>query len=133
MPTWKFTDKEVSTAKAEDSLKSIKGACFGCGTHNADCPIAGAAGAISEMLSCETLSAREQIHGQITGALEGAKFPIRTPKDLIAAFPNGAETTCQAGDVKMSAGEAGKLLKTSDFPFRSAKAVADIIVDRAGL
>jgi len=133
MPTWKYTDKNVTNEKAEESLKAIKGACFGCGTHNADCSIAKAAGEISEMISCETLSAREQIHAQITGALKGAKFPVRTPKDLIAAFPDGANTTCQVGDLKMTAGEAGKLLKAADFPFRSAKAVADIIVERAGL
>lgn len=133
MPTWKPTGKEVSKAKAESSLKAVKSACFGCSTHSADCPIAGAAGAISEMLGCETLSVREQIHGQITGALGGAKFPIKTPKDLIAAFPDGADTTCQVGDLKMTAGEAGKLLKASDFPFKNAKAVADVIVDRAGL
>jgi len=133
MPTWKYTDKDVTKAKAEGSLKAIKGACFGCGTHNTDCPIAGAAGAISEMLGCESLSVREQIHSQISGALKGAKFPVKTPKDLIAAFPSGADTTCQVGDLKMTAGEAGKLLKASDFPFRNAKAVADVIVDRAGL
>jgi len=133
MPTWKYTDKDVSKAKAEESLKAIKSACFGCDTHNADCPIAGAAGAISGMLECESPSVREQIHGQITGALKGAKFPVKTPKDLIAAFPNGANTTCQVGDLKMTAGEAGKLLTASDFPFKNAKAVADVIVDRAGL
>jgi hypothetical protein len=48
-------------------------------------------------------------------------------------FPNGAATTCQVGDLKMTAGDAGKLLKATDFPFKSAKAVADIIVERAGL
>lgn len=133
MPTWKYTGKDVTKAKAEDSLKAVKGACFGCKTHSADCPIAGAAGAISEMLGCESLPVKDQIHGQITGALKGAKFPVRTPQDLIAAFPNGADTTCQAGDIRMTAGEAGKLLKASDFPFRNAKAVADVIVDRAGL
>jgi hypothetical protein len=133
MPVWKYTGKEVTKANAEKSLKAIKGACFGCTTHSSDCPIAGAAGAVAEMLSCETLSVREQIHGQITGALKGAKFPIRTPGDLIAAFPDGADTTCCVGDLKMTAGEAGTLLKASDFPFRSAKAVADVIVDRAGL
>lgn len=133
MPAWKYTGKDVSKAKAEESLKAVKGACFGCDTHNQDCPIAGAAGAISEMLGCETLSVREQIHGQITGALKSAKFPVKTPKDLIAAFPNGADTTCQVGDLKMTAGEAGKLLKATDFPFKNAKAVADVIVDRAGL
>jgi hypothetical protein len=128
MPTWKYTDKDVSNAKAEESLKSIKNACFGCDTHNADCPIAKAAGEVSGMISV-----RDQIHSQISGALAGAKFPIKTPNDLIAAFPNGADTTCQVGDVKMTAGEAGTLLKASDFPFKSAKAVADVIVDRAGL
>lgn len=123
----------MSTAKAEESLKAIKSACFGCDVHNADCSIAKAAGDVSGMTECETLSVREQIHAQISGALAGAKFPIKSPKDLIAAFPNGADTTCQVGDIKMTAGEAGKLLKASDFPFKSAKEVADTIVDRAGL
>jgi hypothetical protein len=133
MPTWKYTDTDVSKAKAEESLKAVKGACFGCKTHSTDCPIAGAAGAISELLGSKAPSVREQIHAQIAGALKGAKFPIKNPKDLIAAFPDGAATTCQVGDLKMTAGEAGKLLKAADFPFRSAKAVADLIVDRAGL
>ena len=133
MPTWKYTNKVVSNAQAEESLKSVKNACFGCGTHSADCPIAGAAGEISSMLGSETPSVREQIHNQIAGALKGAKFPVETPQDLIAAFPNGADTTCQVGDLKMTAGEAGKLLKASDFPFKSAEAVADVIVERAGL
>lgn len=133
MPTWKYTDKDVSTAKAEKSLKSIKSACFGCSTHNPDCSIAKAAGEVSGMIGGETPSVREQIHAQISGALEGAKFPVKTPHDLIAAFPDGADTMCQVGDLKMTAGEAGKLLKATDFPFKNAKAVADVIVDRAGL
>ena len=80
-----------------------------------------------------TKSVKDQIHAQISGALAGATFPIKTPGDLIAAFPDGANTTCQVADLKMTAGEAGKLLKASDFPFKSAKAVADVIVERAGL
>ncbi len=132
MPTWNCTGTEVSMAKAEESLKAIKGACFGCGTHNADCSIGKAAGEISSMINNEP-SVKNQIHAQITGALKGAKFPVKTPKDLISAFPDGANTTCQVGDLKMTAGEAGKLLKASDFPFKSAKAVADVIVERAGL
>lgn len=79
------------------------------------------------------MSVKDEIHAQIVGALKGAKFPIKTPEELLAAFPEGANTTCKAGDVKMTAGEAGKLLKGSDFPFRSAKQVADVIVQRAGL
>lgn len=79
------------------------------------------------------MSVKDEIHAQIVGALKDAKFPINTPEALLAAFPDGANTTCQAGDVKVTAGEAGKLLKGSDFPFRSAKKVADVIVQRAGL
>ena len=33
----------------------------------------------------------------------------------------------------MTAGEAGKLLKAEDFPFKSAEQVADTILKRAGL
>lgn len=79
------------------------------------------------------MSVRDEIHAQIVGALKGAKFPVKTPKDLLAAFPMGADTTWQVGAIKMTAGEAGKLLKSTDFPFRSAKQVADVIVQRAGL
>jgi len=78
-------------------------------------------------------SIKEQIHAQITGALANASFPIDSPEKLIDAFPAGAATTCQVGDVKMTAGEAGTLLKATDFPFTSAKQVADVIVDRASL
>ncbi len=79
------------------------------------------------------MSVRDEIHAQITGALKNAKFPIKTPENLLAAFPDGANTTCKAGDIEVTAGEAGKLLKASDFPFKSAKQVADVIVQRAGL
>ncbi len=79
------------------------------------------------------MSIRDEIHAQIVGALKNAKFPIKTPDKLLAAFPDGANTTCKAGDVEVTAGEAGKLLKASDFPFKNAKQVADVIVQRAGL
>ena len=80
-----------------------------------------------------TKTVKEQLHAQITGALKDAKFPIKTPADLIASFPMGADTTCQVGAVKMTAGEAGKLLTASDFPFKSADSVADTILSRAGM
>lgn len=79
------------------------------------------------------MSIRDEIHAQIEGALKNAKFPINTPQDLLAAMPQGAATKCKAGDVELTAGDAGKVLKASDFPFKSAKQVADIIVERAGL
>lgn len=79
------------------------------------------------------MSVKEEIRGQIVGALAGASFPIDSPEALLAAFPNGADTTCQAGDVSMTAGEAGKLLQPGDFPFQSAEQVADTILSRAGM
>ena len=79
------------------------------------------------------MSVKEEIRGQIIGALSGAKFPIALPEALLAAFPRGAATTCKSGDVEMTAGEAGKLLKAEDFPFKSAEQVADTILNRAGM
>ena len=79
------------------------------------------------------MNVRDEIHAQIIGGLAGAKFPIMSLEDLLAAFPEGANTTCKAGNLEISAGEAGKLLKTSDFPFNDEKQVADVIVERAGL
>ncbi len=79
------------------------------------------------------MGVKEEIHAQIVGALAGAKFPLATPEDLLATFPDGAETTCVSGDVKLKAGDAGQVLTADDFPFKSAKDVADVIVERAGL
>ena len=79
------------------------------------------------------MSVKDEIHAQIEGALNNAKFPINTPGELLAALPQGAATKCKAGDVELTAGDAGNVLKASDFPFTSAKQAADVIVDRAGL
>ena len=79
------------------------------------------------------IDVKNEIRAQIVGALANAQFPIRSDKELLDSFPNGAETTCQAGDVKMTAGEAGELLFMNDFPFESAESVADTILKRAGL
>ncbi|RQW80773.1 MAG: hypothetical protein EHM14_03555 [Methanothrix sp.] len=79
------------------------------------------------------MSIKDEIHAQIEGALKNAKFPIATPEALLAAMPNGAATKCKAGDIELTAGDAGKVLLAGDFPFKSAKQVADVIVERAGL
>lgn len=79
------------------------------------------------------MTVKEEIRKQIIGALAKANFPISTPEALLEAFPQGAATKCQAGDVAMTAGEAGKLLNATDFPFRSAEQVADTILGRTGL
>lgn len=79
------------------------------------------------------MSVKEEIKGQIVGALGGTEFPIETPEALLGAFPEGADTTCKAGDVEMTAGEAGELLTIDDFPFTSAEDVADTILEKAGM
>lgn len=79
------------------------------------------------------MSVKEDIRAQIIGALAHAKFPINTPEVLLGSFPDGAQTTCKSGDVVLTAGDAGKVLKPDDFPFKSAEEVAKVIVDRAGL
>ena len=79
------------------------------------------------------MSVKQEIRSQIVGALAGGVFPMSTPEELLGAFPDGAATTCKAGDVELTAGEAGKLLKPGDFPFTSAEQVADTIISRSGL
>lgn len=79
------------------------------------------------------MSVREIIKGQIVAGLAKATFPITTPEDLLNAFPNGADTTCKAGDLNITAGQAGKLLSVDDFPFTSSEHVAETIVAKAGL
>ena len=77
------------------------------------------------------MDVKSELKSQIVGALAGASFPIASPEALLAAFPQGADTTCEAGDVKLRAGDAGGVLTAGDFPFTGAQAVADAIVDRA--
>jgi hypothetical protein len=77
------------------------------------------------------MDVKSELKSQIAGALAGAAFPIESPEALLAAFPQGADTTCEAGDVKLRAGDAGGVLTAADFPFTSAQQVADAIVDRA--
>lgn len=79
------------------------------------------------------MSVRETIKKQIMGALKDASFPIETHEALLAAFPQGAATTCKAGNLEMTAGEAGKLLTADDFPFNSSEEVAETILSKAGL
>ena len=50
MPKWKCSETEVSIEKAQESLDKIKSACFGYSTHNNDCPIAHANGAVASMI-----------------------------------------------------------------------------------
>jgi len=77
------------------------------------------------------MDVRAELTSQIVGALSGAEFPIESPEKLLAAFPQGADTTCEAGDVRLRAGDAGGVLTAADFPFTNAEQVADTILSRA--
>ncbi|GAB4264119.1 MTH865 family protein [Deferrisoma sp.] len=76
------------------------------------------------------MDVKAELRKQIIEALAGAEFPIATPEALLAAF-GGPDATCQAGDVKLRAGDAGTVLTAADFPFASPEAVADTILSRA--
>ena len=76
------------------------------------------------------MDVKAELTKQIVGALSGAQFPLATPIALLDAF-GGPDATCECGDVKLRAGDAGGVLKESDFPFVSAEAVADTILSRA--
>ncbi len=79
------------------------------------------------------MGVKEEVHEQILEILKGAKFPINTLEELISALPEGLETTCMIGDVEVTAAEAKSLINEKDFPFKDAKQVADLMVERAGL
>lgn len=78
-----------------------------------------------------SVDVKATLKSQIREALAGAAFPIKSPEELLAAFPQGADTTCEAGGIKLRAGDAGSVLRAEDFPFQSAAEVADAIIDRA--
>lgn len=79
------------------------------------------------------MEVREEVHEQILEILKGAKFPINSLEELIAALPEGLDTTCSIGGVEVTAAEAKCLITDKDFPFKNAKQVADLMVERAGL
>jgi len=79
------------------------------------------------------MSVREEVYEQILEILKDAKFPIDTFEELIAALPEGLDTTCKIGDVEVTAAEAKSLITDKDFPFKDAKQVAELMVERAGL
>lgn len=79
------------------------------------------------------MSVRETIKKQIITHLKDVNFPITTPEALLEAFPNGADTVCKAGELVVTAGQAGTLLNADHFPFSSAEEVGETIVELAGL
>jgi hypothetical protein len=79
------------------------------------------------------MSVKEEVYEQILAILKDAKFPINMMDELIAALPEGLDTTCIIGDVEVTAREAEGLITEKDFPLKDANQVADLMVERAGL
>jgi hypothetical protein len=79
------------------------------------------------------MGVKEEVYEQILEILKDAKFPINTMDELIAALPEGLDTTCMIGDVEVTAREAEGLITEKDFPLKDAKHVAGLMVERAGL
>lgn len=79
------------------------------------------------------MNVREEVYEQIIEILKDAKFPINSLQELIAALPEGLETACMIGDTEVTAAEARSLITEKDFPFKDAKQIAGLLVERAGL
>jgi hypothetical protein len=73
---------------------------------------------------------KDEIHSQIVETLENTAFPKNSHEELIKSLPEGINTFYRAENIVMTAGAADKFIKETDFPFKSAEEVADIIVDR---
>ena len=56
------------------------------------------------------MNVKEEVYEQILEILKDAKFPINTMEELIAALPEGLDTTCRIGDVEVTAKEAENLI-----------------------
>lgn len=79
------------------------------------------------------MDVKEEVYEQILAILKDIKFPINSMEEMIAALPEGLDTTCMIGDVEVTAREVQSLVTEKDFPFKNAKHVADLLIERAGL
>ena len=73
---------------------------------------------------------KDEIHSQIVQTLENTSFPKKSYKEIIESLPEGVDTFYRAENIVLTAGAAEKFLKKTDFPFKTAEEVADVIVDR---
>ena len=73
---------------------------------------------------------KDDLRQQMRDAFEGADYPINSPMDLVPALPNGPGTTFESGDFSMTAMELNTKLPGGDFPYDSAEAFVDDIVEQ---
>ncbi|WP_435194442.1 MTH865 family protein [Natronomonas sp. EA1] len=67
---------------------------------------------------------------QMIEAFEGADYPINSPMDLVPALPNGPATKFESGDFSMTAMELNTKLGGGEFPYDSAEAFVDDILEQ---
>ena len=73
---------------------------------------------------------RDELREQMMDAFEGADYPINSPMDLVPALPQGPGTTFESGDFSMTAMELNTKLGGGDFPYDSAEAFVDDVMQR---
>ena len=73
---------------------------------------------------------RDELRQQMMDAFEGADYPINSPMDLVPALPQGPGTTFESGDFSMTAMELNTKLGGGDFPYESAEAFVDDVMDQ---
>jgi hypothetical protein len=71
-----------------------------------------------------------EIREQMIEAFEGADYPISSPMDLVPALPNGPSTSFESGDFSMTAMELNTKLGGGDFPYDSAEAFVDDLIEQ---
>jgi hypothetical protein len=72
---------------------------------------------------------KEDLRQQMIDAFGGADYPISSPMDLVPALPNGPSTTFESENFSMTAMELNTKLSGGDFPYDSAEAFVDDIVE----
>jgi hypothetical protein len=72
----------------------------------------------------------DDLRRQMIDAFEGADYPINSPMDLVPALPNGPGTTFESGEFSMTAMELNTKLPGGEFPYDSAEAFVDDIMEQ---
>lgn len=74
----------------------------------------------------------EELQAQMLEKMDASKFPVHDTDELLDTCPNGAATTCEAGDIKLVAGDICEhFLADDDFPIDEPRGVVDIVLKRA--
>lgn len=69
-----------------------------------------------------------ELREQLMAAFEGAEYPVTNPMDLVPALPDGVQTRFESGEFSMTAMELNMELPNPDFPYDSAEALVDDII-----